>query len=83
MLLAERPIGQKKARKSNDLHARQVAATEELARITKVKVEAMERSNEIELMAMKTDDLDQDAQEYIRLSRLQALKRIMAAVEEE
>jgi hypothetical protein len=43
----------------------------------------MERSNEIELMAMKTDDLDQDAQEYIRLSRLQALKRIRAAVEEE
>ena len=45
--LAPRPKGKKSAKKDleqSKLQARQVAATEELTRITKKKVEAMERA---------------------------------------
>jgi hypothetical protein len=68
--LAPRPKGKKKAKKDLEqsvLQARQLAATEELTRITKKKVEAMEKSNEIDIMLAKTSDITANAKEYIEI----------------
>jgi len=55
-MLAPRPKGKKKAKQDLGqlvLQSRQIAATEELTRVTKKKVEAMEKSNEIDIMLAK------------------------------
>ena len=81
-----RPEGRKAAKRNVEhakLFARQVAATEELVKVTKKKAEAFNESNKIDLMATKPDDITEDGKEYFRLKQKLALEKMKKLVEQD
>ena len=85
-MLAPRPKGKKKAKQDLEqlvLQSRQIAATEELTRVTKKKVEAMEKSNEIDIMLAKTSDITTEAKEYIEIMQAAFLAKVRREQEAE
>ena len=85
-MLAPRPKGKKKAKQDLEqlvLQSRQIAATEELTRVTKKKVETMEKSNEIDIMLAKTSDITIEAKEYIEIMQAAFLAKVRREQEAE